>query len=184
MYFVVFAWVPSTRSSRLLTNAVVRLSFAFFPRAQRGRDGQFLIWIFLIFMCRGNRKRDVTTMVTYSHASTPLGQSERAYCLSYFIKRVSCPCCADKWYLPTKWSNSCRLLQSFAFLCCRAKFNSVFLCQGKPSQSVLFTSCKMCCGQTNVVLEWKHFSNRDFFKMNSEFWQRSKASSSRIIGPW
>ena len=37
-------------------------------------------------MCRGNRKRDVSTMVTYSHASTPLGQSERAYYLSYFIK--------------------------------------------------------------------------------------------------
>ena len=36
-------------------------------------------------MCRGNRKRDVTTMVTYSHATTPLGQSERAYYLSYFI---------------------------------------------------------------------------------------------------
>ena len=37
-------------------------------------------------MCRGYRKRDVTTMVTYSHATTPLGQSERAYYLSYFIK--------------------------------------------------------------------------------------------------
>ena len=36
-------------------------------------------------MCRGNRKRDVTTMVTYSHATTPLSQSERAYYLSYFI---------------------------------------------------------------------------------------------------
>ena len=30
---------------------------------------------------------DVTTMFTYSHANTPLGQSERAYCLSYFINR-------------------------------------------------------------------------------------------------
>ena len=29
-----------------------------------------------------------TTMFTYSHANTPLGQSERAYYLSYFIK---CP---------------------------------------------------------------------------------------------
>ena len=29
---------------------------------------------------------DVTTMLTYSHANTPLGQSERAYYLSYFIK--------------------------------------------------------------------------------------------------
>ena len=37
-------------------------------------------------MCRGNRKRDITTMVTYSHATTPLGQSERAYYLNYFIK--------------------------------------------------------------------------------------------------
>ena len=40
-------------------------------------------------MCRGNRKRDVSTMVTYSHASTPLGQSERAHYLSYFIK-INC----------------------------------------------------------------------------------------------
>ena len=39
-YFVVFAWAPSTRSSRLLTSAVVLLSFALFPRAQRVRDGQ------------------------------------------------------------------------------------------------------------------------------------------------
>ena len=31
---------------------------------------------------------DVTTMFTYSHANTPLGQSERAYYLSYFIKRL------------------------------------------------------------------------------------------------
>ena len=29
---------------------------------------------------------DVTTMFTYSHANTPLGRSEGAYCLSYFIK--------------------------------------------------------------------------------------------------
>ena len=28
---------------------------------------------------------DATTMFTYSHANTPLGQSERAYYLSYFI---------------------------------------------------------------------------------------------------
>ena len=30
-----------------------------------------------------------TTMFTYSHASTPLGQSERVYYLSYFIIAVS-----------------------------------------------------------------------------------------------
>ena len=35
---------------------------------------------------------DVTTMFTYSHANTPLGQSERAYYLSYFIKRLVSVC--------------------------------------------------------------------------------------------
>ena len=38
--FVLFARAPSTRSSSLLTSAVVLLPFAFFPRAQRGKDGQ------------------------------------------------------------------------------------------------------------------------------------------------
>ena len=46
-------------------------------------------------MCRGNRKRDVTTMVTYSHATTSLGQSERAYYLSYFITCFN-KCCFAK----------------------------------------------------------------------------------------
>ena len=32
------------------------------------------------------RDLDATTMFTYSHANTPLGQSERAYYFSYFIK--------------------------------------------------------------------------------------------------
>jgi len=31
------------------------------------------------------KQLDATTMFTYSHANTPLGQSERAYYLSYFI---------------------------------------------------------------------------------------------------
>ena len=30
-----------------------------------------------------------TTMFTYSHANTPLGQSERAYYLSYFITQIT-----------------------------------------------------------------------------------------------
>ena len=40
----------------------------------------------MVLNCAGG-KRDVTTMFTYSHANTPLGQSERAYYLSYFINR-------------------------------------------------------------------------------------------------
>ena len=32
------------------------------------------------------KQLDATTMFTYSHANTALGQSERAYYLSYFIK--------------------------------------------------------------------------------------------------
>ena len=35
---------------------------------------------------RKAKQLDATTMFTYSHANTPLGQSERAYYLSYFIK--------------------------------------------------------------------------------------------------
>ena len=54
-------------------------------------------------MCRGNRKRDVTTMVTYSHATTPLGQSERAYYLSYFIKFYR------QRYASSQWSKCCGL---------------------------------------------------------------------------
>ena len=34
---------------------------------------------------RKTKQLDATTMFTYSHANTPLGQSERAYYLSYFI---------------------------------------------------------------------------------------------------
>ena len=34
---------------------------------------------------RKAKQLDATTMFTYSHANTALGQSERAYYLSYFI---------------------------------------------------------------------------------------------------
>ena len=108
-YFVVFAWAPSTRSSSLLTlRHVVLLSFAFFPRSQRGREGHlgkvFFIWIpwYLYLRIRlmafkwfqivpgKHRKHDVTTLLAYSHLNTPLSQSERTYHLSYFIN-VSLP---------------------------------------------------------------------------------------------
>ena len=38
-----------------------------------------------VISVRKAKHLDVTTMFTYSHANMPLGQSERAYCLSYFI---------------------------------------------------------------------------------------------------
>ena len=37
---------------------------------------------------RKDKQLDATTMFTYSHANTPLGQSEREYYLSYFIKHA------------------------------------------------------------------------------------------------
>ena len=49
---------------------------------------------------RKAKQLDATTMFTYSHANTPLGQSERAYYLSYFIngtfpcRRPRCKTCA------------------------------------------------------------------------------------------
>ena len=39
-----------------------------------------------VISARKTKHLDVKTMFTYSHANTPLGQSERAYYLSYFIK--------------------------------------------------------------------------------------------------
>ena len=44
-----------------------------------------------VISARKAKQLDATTMFTYSHANTALGQSERAYYLSYFIKtRVTC----------------------------------------------------------------------------------------------
>ena len=40
-----------------------------------------------VISARKAKHLDVTTMFTYSHANTPLGLSERAHYLSYFIKR-------------------------------------------------------------------------------------------------
>ena len=37
-----------------------------------------------VISARKAKHLDVTTMFTYSYANTPLGQSERAYYLSYF----------------------------------------------------------------------------------------------------
>ena len=39
-----------------------------------------------VISARKGKQLDATTMFTYSHANAPLGQSERAYYLSYFIK--------------------------------------------------------------------------------------------------
>ena len=39
-----------------------------------------------VISARKAKQVDATTMFTYSHANTALGQSERAYYLSYFIK--------------------------------------------------------------------------------------------------
>ena len=44
---------------------------------------------------RKAKQLDATTMLTYSHANAPLGQSERVYYLSYFIKVYII--CAAHW---------------------------------------------------------------------------------------
>ena len=54
-------------------------------RAVIKREKRFQICACLI-SARKAKHFDTTTMFTYSHANTPLGQSERAYYLSYFIK--------------------------------------------------------------------------------------------------
>ena len=44
-----------------------------------------------VISARKAKQLDATTMFTYSHANTALGQSERAYYLSYFINRYVSP---------------------------------------------------------------------------------------------
>ena len=45
-----------------------------------------------VISARKAKQLNATTMFTYSHANTPLGQSECTYYLSYFIKNfVECP---------------------------------------------------------------------------------------------
>ena len=44
----------------------------------------------LVLMCIQKAKHlDVSTMFTYSHANTPLSQSERVYYLTYFISKLN-----------------------------------------------------------------------------------------------
>ena len=43
-----------------------------------------------VISARKAKQLDATTMFTYSHANTALGQSERAYYLSYFINENLC----------------------------------------------------------------------------------------------
>ena len=43
-----------------------------------------------VISARKAKQLDATTMFTYSHANTALGQSERAYYLSYFINADQC----------------------------------------------------------------------------------------------
>ena len=46
---------------------------------------------------RKAKQLDATTMFTYSHANTALGQSERAYYLSYFINTNTTPSSGEGW---------------------------------------------------------------------------------------
>ena len=41
-----------------------------------------------VISARKTKHLDVTTMFTYAHANTPVGQSERAHYLSYFINGI------------------------------------------------------------------------------------------------
>ena len=50
----------------------------------------FKIENFFKFSAGKAKQLDATTMFTYSHANTPLGQSERAYYLGYFINVYTC----------------------------------------------------------------------------------------------
>ena len=59
---------------------------------------------------------DVTTMFTYSHANTPLCQSERAYYLSYFINRDDDVCKHVTYKIPFSFILYLCLCKLFNFI--------------------------------------------------------------------
>ena len=60
-----------------------------FARTQFSTQNLFQVRACGISARKAKLDPDVPTMFTYSHANTPLGQSERAYYLSYFINSSS-----------------------------------------------------------------------------------------------
>ena len=69
-----------------------------------------------VISARKAKQLDATTMFTYSHANTPLGQSERAYYLSYFINTNVV---YIWWYLPTLVKHlSCSFIKECMKLTC------------------------------------------------------------------
>ena len=70
---------------------------------------------------------DATTMFTYSHASITLAQSERAYCLSYFIDGYVGLCIAMYGYVYYGYVWLCRAMYGCVGLC-RATYGYVGLC--------------------------------------------------------
>ena len=95
---------------RGMQSAVVLLSFAFFLRAQRGREWSipksklgkvfFIESLYLYLRIRltalkwfqivpgKHRKRDVTTVFAYSHLNPPINQWECAHRLKYFTRWI------------------------------------------------------------------------------------------------
>ena len=65
---------------------------------------------------------DATTIITYSDANTPLAQSERAYCLGYFINGYVGLCMAMY-----RCVGLCRAMYGYVGLC-MAVYGYVGLC--------------------------------------------------------
>ena len=65
---------------------------------------------------RKTKQLDATTMFTYSHANTALGQSERAYYLSYFIiQDTERPPCYTRHSLKGIFKRHCKHFQHLYF---------------------------------------------------------------------
>ena len=88
----IFLAKKASLSEEKLTHLLCN-DFSCFSRRRMGKSSKLVVFwtrkLFQIRAClisaRKAKQLEGTIMFTYSHANTPLGQSERAYYLSYFI---------------------------------------------------------------------------------------------------
>ena len=103
---------------------------------------------------RKAKHTDVTTIFTYSHANTPLGQSEHAYYLSYFIK-------PGAKLVSTIF---CVLVQGFSTAKKKALFLTSCTALAREDEILVFSLCARATGQLDdgvlrnlALLGFQHF---------------------------
>ena len=108
-----------------------------------------------------------TTMFTYSHASTPLGQSERAYYLSYFINDNT----QGSWIRAAAW-NECSCFENFPLSLLRPMWSNLSLIRNENLDLLSFNTFYYC-----YQLYWHENQANESF---SKYWPKSLV----CMQPW